>query len=58
MTAYELIQRLAKFPPDTPIRHGVDWSDDVQLDDYSDVPDKPALVLTYASSGSPYGVNA
>ena len=34
MTAYELIQRLAKFPADTKIVHALDWSDDVVLADY------------------------
>jgi len=54
MTTYELIQRLAKFPPETRIVHGVDWSDDVVLDDYTGVTDAPpTLALTTSVSSAP-----
>jgi hypothetical protein len=49
MTAYELIQRLAKFPADTRIVHALDWSDDVVLADYTDITNGPP---TLALSGS------
>jgi hypothetical protein len=59
MTAYQLIQRLAKFPPDTKVRNGVDWSD-VVLDDATDTTgeDGPCLVLTTAYSSNGHAVDA
>lgn len=59
MTAYDLIQRLAQFPPDTRVVHAVDWSDDVVLADFTDVPEQPALALSCTRSiapGNPYRV--
>jgi len=54
MTAYQLIQRLAMFPPDTKVRNGVDWSDPI-LDDATDTTgeDGACVVLTtrYSSNG-------
>lgn len=49
MTAYELIQRLAKFPPATKVRNGFDWSD-VVVDDATDTEgeDAACLILTTA----------
>ena len=54
MTAYELIQRLAKFPPSTRVVHAIDWSTDVVLADYTDVTDgPPSLALSNSISTEP-----
>lgn len=54
MTAYELIQRLAKFPPDTRVVHAYDWSPDVVLSDYTDVTNgPPTLALTNSVACAP-----
>jgi len=60
MTAYELIQRLAKFPADTVVKNGFDWSD-VVLDDCTDIdaPEDRCIVVTAEiSSRRPVGAPA
>ena len=55
MTAYELIQRLAKFPPDTKIVHAADWSDDVVLSDYTDIAEGEGVLALSTSISDPVG---
>ena len=65
MTSCEMIQLLAKFPADTRIVHAFDWSDDVVLDDYTNVSDGnggpgiPTLALTSTiSAASPVSLDS
>jgi hypothetical protein len=56
MTAYELIQRLAKFPPDTRVVHAVDWSPDVVLADYTYLLDGPPTLALSTSVSCALGL--
>jgi hypothetical protein len=51
MTAYELIQRLAKVPADTEVKMATDWSEPIIDDGYLEA-DPPTLALVCSDHGS------
>lgn len=45
MTAYELIQRLAQYPPDTRITLAHDWSEPIINNEYLAIEGDPTVTL-------------